>query len=55
MIADGLVYHALNRGNNREALFLQPADYTAFFQQDEHLLTVLRYLGQRSPGMAGPR
>jgi putative transposase len=32
LIADGLVYHALNRGNNRAAVFHQPTDYLAFLQ-----------------------
>src|SRR6266852_6046206 len=27
MIADGLVYHALNRGNNRAPVFFQARDY----------------------------
>ena len=30
MIAEGLVYHGLNRGNNHGAVFTQPADYLAF-------------------------
>ena len=30
LVADGLVYHALNRGNNREAVFSRDADYAAF-------------------------
>src|ERR1700730_6735261 len=40
-IADGLVYHALNRGNNRAAVFRTDADRTAFL----HALgqTQLRY------------
>jgi putative transposase len=29
-IADGLIYHALNRGNNRHAVFAAPADFRAF-------------------------
>src|ERR1700694_5201736 len=29
-IADGLVYHALNRGNNRAAVFFAPRDYLTF-------------------------
>lgn len=29
-VADGLVYHALNRGNNRAAVFFAPDDYRAF-------------------------
>jgi len=35
-IADGLLYHALNRGNNRDAVFFVPDDYR----------TVLRALAQ---------
>src|SRR5262249_16759514 len=31
-IAAGLVYHALNRGNNREVVFSDTADYLAFLQ-----------------------
>jgi putative transposase len=31
-IADGLLYHALNRGNNRAAVFFGPDDYQAFLQ-----------------------
>jgi hypothetical protein len=31
-IADGLVYHALNRGNNRAAVFTRAADYRAFLR-----------------------
>jgi putative transposase len=30
LIADGLVYHALNRGNNRIRVFSGPADYRQF-------------------------
>ena len=29
-IADGLVYHALNRGNNRDAVFTAAGDFQAF-------------------------
>ena len=29
-IADGLVYHALNRGNNRDAVFSAAGDFQAF-------------------------
>src|SRR5438445_8140977 len=32
LIADGLVYHALNRDNNREAVFTGEADFVAFLQ-----------------------
>jgi len=28
----GLIYHALNRGNRREAVFHKPADYDAFLE-----------------------
>jgi putative transposase len=28
--ADGLVYHALNRGKNRAAVFAEAADFAAF-------------------------
>ncbi len=40
-VADGLIYHALNRGNNRERVFSADADYQAFL----HALarTQLRY------------
>jgi putative transposase len=31
-IADGLVYHALNRGNNRAAVFEDPEDYALFLK-----------------------
>src|SRR5436305_5705053 len=31
-VADGLVYHALNRGNNRAPVFVSAADYLAFLQ-----------------------
>ena len=31
-IADGLIYHPLNRGNNRNALVTAPADYRAFLR-----------------------
>jgi REP element-mobilizing transposase RayT len=30
LIGDGLVYHALNRGNNRTPVFFQAADYAQF-------------------------
>jgi putative transposase len=29
-VADGLLYHALNRGNNRAAVFFTPEDFRAF-------------------------
>jgi putative transposase len=41
-VADGLVYHALNRGNNRAAVFDGPADYALF-------LKALRQTRQRYP------
>src|SRR5947209_9121183 len=31
-IAEGLLYHALNRGNNRAAVFASAADFQAFLQ-----------------------
>jgi putative transposase len=31
-IADGLVYHALNRGNNRAVIFRKDGDYAAFLK-----------------------
>jgi len=31
-VADGLVYHALNRGNNRAVVFADAADFAAFLQ-----------------------
>ncbi|HEY4233979.1 MAG TPA: transposase [Lacipirellulaceae bacterium] len=41
-IADGLVYHLVNRGNNRQAVFRKPADYAAF-------LAALGELKERKP------
>ena len=41
-VADGLLSHALNRGNNRAAVFLGPADYQAF-------LTALGQTKERYP------
>jgi len=32
LIADGLSYHALNRGNNRARVFAHPADFQQFLQ-----------------------
>jgi hypothetical protein len=29
-IGDGLVYHVINRGNNRQEVFHKPADFQAF-------------------------
>ena len=29
-IDDGLVYHVINRGNNRQDVFHKPADFQAF-------------------------
>jgi putative transposase len=31
-VADGLLYPALNRGNNRDAVFFTPADYLLFLK-----------------------
>ena len=31
-IVDGLVYHVINRGNNRQDVFHKPADFQAFLQ-----------------------
>lgn len=31
-VADGLIYHALNRGNNRAAVFEAPGDYALFLE-----------------------
>lgn len=31
-IADGLIYHVINRGNNRQNVFHKPGDYQAFLQ-----------------------
>lgn len=31
-IADGLIYHVINRGNNRQNVFRKPADFAAFLQ-----------------------
>jgi putative transposase len=41
-IADGLVYHVINRGNNRQNVFRKDADYRAF-------LTALGDLKERKP------
>ncbi len=32
MIADGLVYHALNRGNNLTPVFFQASDFGQFLE-----------------------
>jgi putative transposase len=32
LVADGLVYHALNRGNNRAPVFFESCDYLAFLE-----------------------
>ena len=42
LIADGLVYHTLNRGNNRAAVFFGAADF-------EQFLAALRQTQQRYP------
>ena len=31
-IADGLIYHVINRGNNRQEVFQKPGDYHAFLK-----------------------
>jgi hypothetical protein len=31
-IADGLIYHVINRGNNRQKVFHKPGDYHAFLK-----------------------
>ena len=41
-VAEGLVYHAVNRGNNRAAVFVGAADYLAF-------LDALRQTKERYP------
>ena len=41
-VADGLLYHAINRGNNRAAVFATAADYQAF-------LDALRQTQRRYP------
>src|SRR5438045_1650891 len=41
-IDDGLIYHVINRGNNRQKVFLKPGDFEAF-------LTSLRDLKERKP------
>ena len=41
-IDDGLVYHVINRGNNRQKVFRKPADFQAF-------LTALAELKERKP------
>jgi REP-associated tyrosine transposase len=42
LIADGLIYHALNRGNNRAAVFLDARDFLTF-------LLALRQTKERYP------
>src|SRR5262245_34999113 len=42
LIDDGLVYHALNRGNNRQAVFRRNADF-------EHFLAALQKTRERYP------
>jgi putative transposase len=42
LVADGLVYHALNRGNNRAPVFFDAADFQAF-------LLALRQTRERYP------
>jgi REP element-mobilizing transposase RayT len=41
-IDDGLIYHVINRGNNRQDVFHKPADFQAF-------LTALADLKERKP------
>ena len=41
-VDDGLIYHVINRGNNRQRVFRKPADYQAF-------LDALADLKQRKP------
>ena len=41
-IADGLIYHVINRGNNRQPVFLGEGDYAAF-------LTAIADLKERKP------
>lgn len=41
-VAEGLIYHVINRGNNRQAVFRKPADYQAF-------LDALAALKERQP------
>ncbi len=41
-IDDGLIYHVINRGNNRQPVFHKPADFQAF-------LTALAELKERKP------
>jgi hypothetical protein len=41
-IADGLIYHVINRGNNRQPVFLGEGDYAAF-------LTAIADLKARKP------
>jgi putative transposase len=47
-IADGPVYHALNRGNNRTAVFADDDDHVAFLQalaatKERHAFQLLGY------------
>ena len=31
-VADGLIYHVINRGNNRQSVFNSEGDYLAFLE-----------------------
>jgi putative transposase len=35
-VADGLLYHATNRGNDRAAIFFTPKDYLTFLKALDH-------------------
>ena len=42
LVAEGLIYHEINRGNNRQAVFRKAADFQAF-------LDALSDLQERKP------
>jgi len=47
-VADGLIYHAINRGNNRERVFFGAGDFRAFLKALAQ--TQLRYRLGSLPG-----
>ena len=40
-IADGLIYHVINRGNNRAAVFHEAEDYSAFLDTLRELKSMI--------------